>query len=75
MLTVIKYRGYLYYVMGASFKSTDAKYLVGLNVYNGNFETLNQTYCNFQYFVNDKGLFAVKSFFNKSLYKTEINNI
>ena len=55
MLTVINYRGELFYVIGASFKSTDAKYLVGLNVYNGNFETLNQTYCDFQYFVDDKG--------------------
>ena len=55
MLTVINYRGELFYVIGSSFKSTDAKYLVGLNVHNGNFETLNQTYCDFQYFVDDKG--------------------
>ena len=55
MLTVIKYRGSLYYVIGTSFKSTDVKYLTGLNVCNGVIETLCQYDCNFQYFVDDKG--------------------
>ena len=55
MLTVINYRGELFYVIGASFNSTDTKYLVGLSVNTGNFATLNQTYCDFQYFVDDKG--------------------
>ena len=55
MLTVVECRGNLYYVVGATFSGTDGKYLVGLSVNTGNFATLNQTYCDFQYFVDDKG--------------------
>ena len=55
MLTVIKYRGNLYYVMGASKSVTDGNYLTGLKVDTGDIETLCQYDCNFQYFVDDKG--------------------
>ena len=55
MLTVVKYNGKLYYVIGASKSRVDSDYLTGLRIDTGNFETLNQIYCNFQYFVNDKG--------------------
>ena len=55
MLTVIKYRGNLYYVMGASKSVTDGNYLTGLKVDTGTFDTLLRGDCDFQYFVNDKG--------------------
>ena len=55
MLTVIKYRGYLYYVMGASKSVTDGNYLTGLRIDTGTFETLYRPDCDFQYFVDDKG--------------------
>lgn len=55
MLTVVEYRGNLFYVIGASFKSTDTKYLTGLITDTGDIESLYQYDCNFQYFVDDKG--------------------
>ena len=55
MLTVIKYRGYLYYVIGASRSSVNNDYLTGLRVDTGTFDTLLRGDCDFQYFVNDKG--------------------
>ena len=55
MLTVVKYRGVLYYVMGASINRTDGRYLTGLRVDNGTFESLYLYDCDFQYFVDDKG--------------------
>ena len=55
MLTVVEYRGNLFYVIGSSFKSTDAKYLTGLRTDTGDIETLCQYDCNFKYFVDDKG--------------------
>ena len=55
MLTVVEYRGVLYYVMGASFNSANGRYLTGLNVDTGTFGMLYLYDCNFQYFVDDKG--------------------
>ena len=55
MLTVVEYRGVLYYVMGASFNSANERYLTGLNVDNGNLGMLYLFDCNFKYFVDDKG--------------------
>lgn len=55
MLTVVSYRGNLFYVIGTSKSHTDTNYLVGLRVDIGVFETLYQHECHFQYFVNDKG--------------------
>ena len=55
MLTVVKYRGNLYYVMGGSKSRTDGNYLTGLRVDTGKYETFYSPDCNFQYFVNDKG--------------------
>ena len=55
MLTVVEYRGVLYYVMGASFNSGNERYLTGLNVDNGNLGMLYLFDCHFQYFVDDKG--------------------
>lgn len=55
MLTVIKYRDNLYYVMGASRSRTDGNYLTGLSIDTGAFDTLYRPDCDFQYFVDDKG--------------------
>ena len=55
MLTVVEYRGILYYVIGASFNITNERYLTGLRVDNGNFGMLYFYDCNFKYFVDDKG--------------------
>lgn len=55
MLTVIKYRDNLYYVMGASRSHTDGNYLTGLSIDTGAFDTLYRPDCDFQYFVDDKG--------------------
>ena len=55
MLTVIKYRSKLYYVIGASQSRVDRDYLTCLRVDTGTFDTLYRADCDFQYFVNDKG--------------------
>ena len=55
MLTVVKYRGKLFYIIGSSKSRTDGNYFVGLRVDNGTFESLYVNDCEFQYFVNDKG--------------------
>ena len=55
MLTVVKYRSKLYYIVGASRSRTDNDYLTGLRVDTGTFNTLYSADCVFQYFVNDKG--------------------
>ena len=55
MLTVVKYRRKLYYVIGASRSSVDNDYLTGLRVDTGTFDTLLSGDCDFQYFVDDKG--------------------
>ena len=55
MLTVVKYRDNLYYVMGASKSRLDSDYLIGLRIDTGTFDTLYRLDCDFQYFVNDKG--------------------
>ena len=55
MLTVIKYRSKLYYVIGASKSRLDSDYLIGLKIDTGTFDTLYRCDCDFQYFVDDKG--------------------
>lgn len=55
MLTVVKYRGELFYVMGSSKSHTDGNYFVGLRVDTGTFETLYVNDCEYQYFVDEKG--------------------
>ena len=55
MLTVVKYRSKLYYVIGASKSRLDSDYLTGLRVDTGKFETFYSPDCVFQYFVDDKG--------------------
>ena len=55
MLTVVKYRSKLYYIVGASRSRTDNDYLTGLRVDTGKFETFDSPDCVFQYFVDDKG--------------------
>ena len=55
MLTVVTYRGVLYYVIGTSNSRTDIDYLVGLRADNGAFATIRRSDCDFQYFVDDKG--------------------
>ena len=55
MLTVVKYRSKLYYIVGASKSRTDGNYFTGLRVDTGTFESLYSHECNFQYFVDDKG--------------------
>ena len=55
MLTVVKYRGELFYVMGSSKSHTDGNYFVGLRVDTGTFETLYVNDCEFRHFVNEKG--------------------
>ena len=55
MLTVVKYRSKLYYVIGASKSRVDSDYLTGLRIDTGTFDTLLRGDCDFQYFVNDKG--------------------
>ena len=56
MLTVVEYKGKLFYVIG-TVKShiADITHLVGLRVDTGSFETLYQNNCHFQYFIDDKG--------------------
>ena len=54
MLTVVTYRGKLFYLIGVSKSHTDNDYLIGLRVDTGNFETLYMKYCDFQYFIDDK---------------------
>lgn len=54
MLTVVEYRGKLFYVIGSS-KSRDGNYFVGLRVDTGTFESLYVNDCEFRYFVNEKG--------------------
>ena len=55
MLTVVKYRSKLYYIVGASQSRVDRDYLTGLKVDTGTFDTLLRGDCDFQYFVDDKG--------------------
>ena len=55
MLTVIKYRSKLYYIVGASQSRVDRDYLTGLRIDTGAFDTLYMCDCDFQYFVDDKG--------------------
>ena len=55
MLTVVKYRSKLYYVIGASKSRVDSDYLTGLKIDTGTFDTLYRPDCDFQYFVDDKG--------------------
>lgn len=55
MLTVVEYRGNLFYVTSSSMSNTDGRYIDGLGVDTGNFKTLYLNECNFQYFVDDKG--------------------
>ena len=55
MLTVVEYRGKLFYVIGSSKSRTDGNYFTGLRVDTGTFESLYSHECNFQYFVDDKG--------------------
>ena len=55
MLTVVKYRSKLYYIVGASQSRVDRDYLTGLKVDTGTFDTLLRSDCDFQYFVDDKG--------------------
>ena len=55
MLTVVKYRSKLYYIVGASQSRVDRDYLTGLRVDTGTFDTLYRADCDFQYFVDDKG--------------------
>ena len=55
MLTVVKYRSKLYYIVGASRSRIDGDYLTGLRVDTGTFDTLYRCDCDFQYFVDEKG--------------------
>ena len=55
MLTVVTYRGKLFYLIGVSKSHTDNDYLIGLRVDTGNFETLYLNECEIQYYVDDKG--------------------
>ena len=55
MLTVVKCRSKLYYIVGASKSRLESDYLTGLRVDTGTFDTLLRGDCDFQYFVNDKG--------------------
>ena len=47
MLTVVKYRGELFYVMGSSKSHTNGNYFFGLRVDTGTFETLYINDCEF----------------------------
>lgn len=55
MLTVVKYRDKLFYVTSSSMSNTDDRYVVGLGVDTGNFETFYLDECQIQYYVDDKG--------------------
>ena len=55
MLTVVTYRGKLFYVTSASMSNADGRYIDGLEVETGNFETLYLNECEIQYYVDDKG--------------------
>ena len=55
MLTVVKYRSKLYYVIGASKSRVDSDYLTGLRVDTGTFETFYVKDSEYQYFVDEKG--------------------
>ena len=55
MLTVVKHRGKLFYVIGASMTHTDNGYLTCVSVDDGSIYSLYKNECYFQYFVNDKG--------------------
>ena len=55
MLTVVEYRGKLFYVIGTSKPRTDGNYFVGLRVDTGTFELLYVNDCEFRYFVDEKG--------------------
>ena len=55
MLTVVTHRGKLFYVTSASMSNTDDRYVVGLGVDTGNFETLYLNECEIQYYVDEKG--------------------
>ena len=55
MLTVVKYRGKLFYVIGSSKSHTNGNYFFGLRVDTDTFETLYVNDCEYQYFVDDKG--------------------
>ena len=55
MLTVVKYRSKLYYIVGASKSRLDSDYLIGLKIDTGTFDTLYRPDCDFQYFVDEKG--------------------
>ena len=55
MLTVVKCRSKLYYVIGATRSQLADRYLTALRVDTGAIETLSQNDSRFQYFVDDKG--------------------
>ena len=55
MLTVVAHRDKLFYVTSASMSNTDDRYVVGIGVDTGNFETLYLDECEIQYYVDDKG--------------------
>ena len=55
MLAVVEHRGKLFYVTDASMTNADGRYIDGLGVDTGNFETLYQNECHFQYFIDDNG--------------------
>ena len=54
MLTVVEYRGKLFYIIGSSKTRTDGNYFVGLRVDTGTFESLYVNDCEFRYFINEK---------------------
>ena len=55
MLTVVKYRGKLFYVIGASMTHTDNGYLTCVSVDDGSIYSFCKNDCYFKYFVDDKG--------------------
>ena len=55
MLTVVEHRDKLFYVISTSMSNTDDRYVVGIGVDTGNFETLYLDECQIQYCVDDKG--------------------
>lgn len=55
MLTVVAHRDKLFYVTSSSMSNTDDKYIDGLGVDTGNFETLYLNECEIQYYVDEKG--------------------
>lgn len=55
MITAVLHRGKLFYVTSASMSNVDGRYIDGLGVETGNFETLYLNECEIQYYVDDKG--------------------